>query len=37
LVGRLEQWMRHGELNNVGPGLPEISESDLNSFLEAVG
>jgi phenylalanine-4-hydroxylase len=35
MVGRLEQWMREGKLNNVGPGLPEISESDLNSFLNA--
>jgi len=35
LVGRLEQWMREGKLDNVAPGLPEISESDLRSFLEA--
>jgi phenylalanine-4-hydroxylase len=35
LVGRLEQWMRAGKLNNVAPGLPEISEADLNSFLDA--
>jgi phenylalanine-4-hydroxylase len=34
-VGRLEQWMRAGKLNNVAPGLPEISERDLNSFLQA--
>ena len=34
-VGRLEQWMREGKLNNVAPGAPEISQSDLNSFLEA--
>ncbi len=34
-VSRLEQWMREGKLNNVAPGLPEISERDLNSFLEA--
>jgi phenylalanine-4-hydroxylase len=34
-VARLEQWMREGKLNNVAPGLPEISQSDLNSFLEA--
>jgi phenylalanine-4-hydroxylase len=34
-VGRLERWMREGKLNNVGPGLPEINESDLRSFLEA--
>ncbi len=35
LVGELEKWMREGKLNNVAPGLPEISESDLRSFLEA--
>jgi phenylalanine-4-hydroxylase len=35
LVGRLEQWMRDGKLDNVAPGLPEISESDLRSYLEA--
>ncbi|HEY7390009.1 MAG TPA: phenylalanine 4-monooxygenase [Bryobacteraceae bacterium] len=35
-VARLEQWMREGKLNNVAPGLPEISESDAQSFLDAV-
>ena len=35
-VGRLEQWMRAGKLNNVGPGLPAINEADLRSFLDAV-
>jgi phenylalanine-4-hydroxylase len=35
LVGRLEQWMRDGKLNNVAPGQPELKESDLNSFLDA--
>jgi phenylalanine-4-hydroxylase len=35
LVDRLERWMREGKLNNVAPGLPEISEHDLRSFLEA--
>jgi phenylalanine-4-hydroxylase len=35
LVGQLEQWMRDGKLNNVAPGLPEIHENDLRSFLEA--
>jgi phenylalanine-4-hydroxylase len=35
LVGQLESWMREGKLDNVAPGLPEISESDLRSFLEA--
>ncbi len=34
-AGRLERWMREGKLNNVGPGLPEINESDLRSFLDA--
>lgn len=33
LVGDLERWMRAGKLNNVAPGEPEISESDLLSFL----
>ena len=36
LVDRLEQWMRDGKLNNVAPGLPEINEHDLKSFLEAM-
>jgi phenylalanine-4-hydroxylase len=35
LVGRLERWMREGKLNNIAPGLPEISESDLRSYLDA--
>ncbi len=35
LVGQLEQRMRDGRLDNVAPGLPEIAESDLRSFLEA--
>jgi len=35
LVDRLERWMREGKLNNVAPGLPEIQERDLQSFLEA--
>jgi phenylalanine-4-hydroxylase len=35
LVGRLERWMRDGKLDNVAPGLPEIAERDLRSFLEA--
>jgi phenylalanine-4-hydroxylase len=35
LVGRLEKWMREGKLDNVAPGLPEVAESDLRSFLEA--
>jgi phenylalanine-4-hydroxylase len=36
MVGELERWMRAGKLNNVAPGLPEISDKDLRSFLEAV-
>jgi len=35
LVDRLEGWMRVGKLNNVAPGLPDIQESDLRSFLDA--
>ena len=35
LVDRLERWMREGKLDNVAPGLPEIAESDLRSFMEA--
>src|SRR5581483_8085711 len=34
-VGRFEHWMLEGKLNNVAPGLPEIAESDLHSFLQA--
>jgi phenylalanine-4-hydroxylase len=34
LVDRLEKWMREGKLNNVAPGLPEVAESDLRSFME---
>jgi phenylalanine-4-hydroxylase len=34
-VGELERWMREGRLNHVAPGLPEVSEGDLRSFLEA--
>jgi phenylalanine-4-hydroxylase len=35
LVDRLERWMRDGKLYNVAPGLPEVNEGDLRSFLEA--
>jgi phenylalanine-4-hydroxylase len=35
LVDRLEHWMREGKLDNVAPGLPEINEGDLRSFMEA--
>jgi phenylalanine-4-hydroxylase len=36
LVDRLERWMREGKLNNVAPGLPDVSEQDLRSYLDAV-
>jgi phenylalanine-4-hydroxylase len=35
LVDKLERWMREGKLYNVAPGLPEINEGDLRSFLDA--
>jgi phenylalanine-4-hydroxylase len=35
LVDQLEHWMKEGKLSNVSPGEPEISEKDLESFLEA--
>ena len=35
LVDRLERWMRQGKLDNVAPGLPEVHESDLRSFMDA--
>jgi len=35
LVDEFERWMRQGKLFNVAPGLPDISESDLRSFLNA--
>jgi phenylalanine-4-hydroxylase len=35
LVDRLEGWMRAGKLDNVAPGLPEVAETDLRSFIEA--
>lgn len=34
LVDELDAWMRDGRLNNVAPGEPHISESDLSSFLQ---
>lgn len=33
LVGRLEEWMREGKLNNVAPGEPAVNPGDLASFL----
>lgn len=35
LVDQLEYWIRNGRLDNVAPGEPAISETDLRSFLEA--
>ena len=35
LVDELERWMRAGQLDNVAPGEPAVSEPDLRSFLEA--
>ncbi len=35
LVNDLESWMRQGRLDAVAPGEPEVSESDLSSFLQA--
>jgi phenylalanine-4-hydroxylase len=35
LVDHLEGWMRAGKLDNVAPGLPEVSAGDLRSFLDA--
>lgn len=35
LAGELESWMRSGRLDSVAPGEPEVSESDLDSFLHS--
>jgi phenylalanine-4-hydroxylase len=35
LVDEFERWMRAGKLFNVAPGLPDIAEPDLHSFLDA--
>jgi phenylalanine-4-hydroxylase len=35
LVDRLEGWMRAGKLNNIAPGLPDVNERDLRSFMDA--
>lgn len=35
LVSELERWMRAGKLDNVVPGEPAMSETDLKSFLDA--
>jgi phenylalanine-4-hydroxylase len=35
LVDELEDWIVHGKLDEVAPGEPAVSETDLRSFLEA--
>lgn len=35
LVGELEKWMKEGKLDNVSPGEPLLSETDLKSFIDA--
>lgn len=35
MVGRLEQWMKKGKLDNVAPGEPLVADADLDSFLDA--
>jgi phenylalanine-4-hydroxylase len=35
LVDKFEGWMREGKLYNVAPGLPDVAETDLKSFLDA--
>ena len=35
LVDQLEYWIRNGRFDNVAPGEPAISETDIRSFLEA--
>jgi phenylalanine-4-hydroxylase len=35
LVGELETWMKNGKLNNVAPGEPTMSGSDVRSFIDA--
>lgn len=37
LVGRLEDMMKKGKLNNVAPCEPGVNETDLRSFLRAAG
>ena len=33
-VDRLEKWLLTGKLDNIAPGEPFVSESDLNKFLK---
>jgi phenylalanine-4-hydroxylase len=35
MTDKLIEWMKEGRLNNVAPGEPEVSETDLKSFMEA--
>jgi phenylalanine-4-hydroxylase len=35
LVDKFERWMKQGKLFNVAPCLPDIAESDLQSFMDA--
>lgn len=35
LIGELEQWLCDGRLDNVTPGFRQMSEADVQSFLEA--
>jgi phenylalanine-4-hydroxylase len=35
MVDRLERWMREGKLYNVAPGLPDVADRDLQSFIDA--
>jgi len=37
LVDELEMWVKDGKLNNVAPGEPGVSETDLESFPEGRG
>ena len=35
LVDQLERWVKDGKLDNVAPGDPEVSQTDIDSFLQA--
>lgn len=35
LVDELEKWLKEGKLNNVSPGEPDVSDTDVESFLTA--
>jgi phenylalanine-4-hydroxylase len=35
LVDELEKWLKSGKLNNVSPGEPHVSDTDVESFLAA--